>query len=221
MYNDIGNRKSANKCRIFRVLIFKSGLLAFLISGNSLAIEEPNYEMTLSQGTFELRRYAPQIVAETYISGGFRSVGSEGFRRLAGYIFGGNRSREKISMATPVTLKPQSEKIEMTAPVAQQSSGNQWRVAFVMPTSYTMETLPIPEDSRVLLKEIPERLVATLRYSGSASEERYQTKEAILLDWIRDKGWDIESSPTFARYDPPYVPWFLRRNEILVDVTVD
>ena len=149
MYQSVENQKSENTCWIVRALLFHCGLVAFLISGNSLAIEESNYEMTLSQGAFELRQYAPHIVAETYVSGDFRSVGNEGFRRLAGYIFGGNRSREQISMTAPVTLKPQSEKIEMTAPVSQQSSDGQWRIAFVMPASYTMGTLPIPEDSRV------------------------------------------------------------------------
>ena len=221
MYKDIENRKSANRCRIFRVLIFQSGLLAFLISGNSLAIEEPNYEIALSQGEFELRRYAPHIIAATYVVGDFGNVGSEGFRRLAGYIFGGNRSRQQISMTAPVTLDPQSEKLAMTAPVSQQSSGDKWRIAFVMPASYTMETLPIPKDSRVNLQEVPERLVATLRYSGPSNDASYQKKEEILLDWILDRGWTIESPPAFARYDPPYVPWFLRRNEVLIEVAVD
>lgn len=221
MYQHSRNRKSGNAVWILRALLFHCGLLAFLISGNSLAIEEPNYEMALSQGAFELRRYAPHIIAATYVSGDFRNVGNEGFRRLAGYIFGGNRSRQQISMTAPVTLNPKSEKIAMTTPVSQQSSGDQWQIAFVMPASYTMETLPIPEDSRVKLKEIPERLVATLRYSGSSNDARYQKKEGILLDWIRDKGWTIESPPAFARYDPPYVPWFLRRNEVLIEVAVD
>ena len=88
----------------------------------------------------------------------------------------------------PVTLNPKSEKIAMTSPVSQQSSGEQWRIAFVMPASYTMETLPTPEDSRVQLQEVPERLVATLRYSGSPNDTRYQKRERMLRDWIRDKG---------------------------------
>jgi hypothetical protein len=221
MYRKLENQKIATTSWTFHILLFHCVLLGFLINGTALAIEEPKYEVALSQGEFELRRYAPHIIAATYIDGDFSNVGNEGFRRLAGYIFGGNRSRQQLSMTAPVTLNPQSEKIAMTAPVSQQSFGNQWRITFTMPTSYTIETLPIPNDSRVELQEVSEQLVATLRYSGSSNNASYQKRERMLLDWISDKGWIIESSPTFARYDAPYVPWFLRRNEILIEVTVD
>jgi hypothetical protein len=145
-------------------------------------------------------------------------VGNEGFRRLFDYISGKNRKKESIPMTAPVSQEPSSEKIPMTAPVNQEKVGGAWRITFLMPSALTMETLPEPLDSRVKLVKIPGRLMAALSYSGTWSRERYEDKEKRLKELIRQRGRKIEGEPVFARYNPPFMPWFLRRNEVLIPV---
>jgi len=184
----------------------------------AMAVEEASYEVLESDDNFELRRYAPQIVAETVVEGDFDDVGNEGFRRLSGYIFGKNRKQHSVSMTAPVSQEPASEKIAMTAPVNQKADGDAWRITFVMPAQYDLEELPIPEDDRVVLKEVGPRLVASIRYSGTWNRDRYQTQEAELLKVLESRGLEPRAAPIFARYNAPFVPWFLRRNEVLIEV---
>jgi hypothetical protein len=190
----------------------------FLLGENIMAIEQTKYSVIEKEGDFELRQYDPHIVAETFVEGDFDEVGNEGFRRLAGYIFGKNRKTQKISMTAPVSLESSSEKIAMTAPVSQEPSDGTWRITFVMPSEYTLETLPEPLDSRVVLKEVPGALMAALKYSGTWSRERYEKKKVHLETLIQRRGLQIVGEPVFARYDPPFKPWFLRRNEVLIPV---
>jgi hypothetical protein len=152
---------------------------------------------------FELRSYERSIVAETVVDGEFDVVGNEGFRRLAAYINGKNCKKQSISM---------------TAPVSQERAGRAWRIAFLMPSKYTMETLPEPLDERIALKEVSGRLMAVVRYSGTWSRKRYEKKLALLLEWVRKRGWSSSGTPVWARYDPPFMPWFMRRNEVLIAV---
>jgi hypothetical protein len=182
------------------------------------AIEEPSYNVLITEGDFELRQYSSYIVAETYVEGDFEAVGSEGFRRLADYIGGKNRKRESISMTAPVSQNAASEKIAMTAPVSQVRENGRYRIAFMMPSEYTMETLPTPDDDRVVLREEQGKTVAAIRYSGTWGEKRYENHATKLMDWISAKGWDMIGAPVWARYNPPFVPWFMRRNEILIPV---
>jgi hypothetical protein len=182
------------------------------------AVDEASYEVLESESDFELRRYAPQVVAETLVEGDFDDVGNEGFRRLSGYIFGKNQRQQSVSMTAPVSQEPVSQKIAMTAPVNQEPVGDAWRITFVMPAEYKLEDLPIPEDERVVLKELGARLVAAIRYSGTWSESRYNEKEALLMDRLESRGLNPKGSPVFARYNPPFMPWFLRRNEVLIEV---
>jgi len=109
----------------------------------------------------------------------------------------------------------------MTAPVGQQSIGNKWAVSFMMPATYTMESLPTPDDSSVVLREVPARRVATLRYSGLWSEERYLQHKLQLEAWIKKNKLKVSGEASWARYDPPFMPWFMRRNEILIPVEKD
>ncbi len=183
-----------------------------------MAIEEPAYEVIEQSEDFELRRYEPYIVAETIVEGDFSKVGNEGFRRLAGYIFGNNRKKEAIAMTAPVNQAPSSEKIAMTAPVGQQAEGAKWRITFTMPAKYTMETLPEPLDDRVKLKREAGGLMATIRYSGTWGEARYEEQEATLRSLLAQRGLETVGEPVFARYNPPFLPWFLRRNEVLIPV---
>jgi hypothetical protein len=121
-------------------------------------------------------------------------------------------------MTAPVSQERDSEKITMAAPVNQEKVGDKWRITFLMPSKYTMETLPLPLDSRVELKEVPGPLMASLRYSGTWSGERYEKKLAQLLELIKARGFGPVGEPVFARYNPPFMPWFLRRNEVLIPV---
>ena len=187
-----------------------------------MATEEPPYESLEMSGDVELRRYAPLIVAETLVDGPLDRASSEGFRRIAAYIFGGNRPAsgapgQKITMTAPVTMEPDPQRIEMTAPVTIEGGGGNWRLSFVMPSGFTMATLPSPIDSRVTLREIPERTTAALAFSGLAREEKVARKTGELRSWLAGRGIDQTSPRRLARYNPPWTPPFLRRNEILVD----
>ena len=184
----------------------------------TMAIEEAPYTVVEKANSFELRRYQPYIVAETLVEGDFKTVGDEGFRRLFDYISGNNRTKQSIPMTAPVSQEAASEKISMTAPVTQEQAGGKWRITFLMPSTYTMETLPEPLDPKVELKKVPGRLVAALRYSGTWSKSRYEQKEADLRAIIQARGLKQVGEPVFARYNPPFMPWFLRRNEVLISV---
>lgn len=185
-----------------------------------MATEEPEYTVIEKSGAFELRSYSPMIVAETRVSGSMDDASSAGFRLIADYIFGNNTSRgggnEKISMTAPVTMEPASEKISMTAPVSIEQEDGQWRVHFVMPSDYTMEILPRPNNPAVSLREVPARNYAVIRFSGFTGEDKIAAKTAELMSWLDSKGITPIGKPELARYNPPWTLPFLRRNEVMV-----
>jgi hypothetical protein len=185
---------------------------------DAMAIERAKYTVLERGGNFELRQYEPSIVAETTLEGDFDEVGNEGFRRLFDYISGKNRKRQSISMTAPVSQEAESEKISMTAPVNQVRVGEKYRITFLMPAEYTMETLPEPLDARVRLKKVPAQLIAAYKYSGTWSRDRYEKKKIRLQALMRQRGLEPAGEPIFARYNPPFMPWFLRRNEVLIPV---
>ena len=148
----------------------------------------------------------------------FNNAGNIAFRRLFNYISGNNRTKESIAMTAPVTQQPTSEKIAMTAPVTQQKSADKFAVSFVMPSKYTMETLPKPLDPNVVLRQVPAYKAAAIRYSGTWSKKSYDTYKAQLDKFIQDKNLKAAAEPVWARYDPPFQLFFLRRNEILVPI---
>ena len=199
-----------------------AALLAFaLTSTPAMATEEPGFQSLEKSDDFELRLYAPMIVAETFVEGSLEQASSAGFRLIAAYIFGDNRSRmgasgETIAMTAPVTLEPRSEEIAMTAPVAVEQGAGRWRVHFVMPSRYTMANLPVPNNPRVTLREIPERKIGAIVFSGFAGEDKVKEKTEALLAWMTKRGLRPASTPQLARYNPPWTLPFLRRNEILV-----
>jgi hypothetical protein len=200
------------------VLCIMSFFAVFWGTRMGMAIEEAKYDVLKREGNFELRQYQPQIVAETLVEGDFQEVGNEGFRRLYDYISGRNRTKQSIPMTTPVSQEVTSQKIPMTAPVNLEKVGEIWRITFLMPSHYTMETLPEPIDSRVKLKKVPGLLMAALKYSGTWSRKRYEEKEKRLRELIQRRGFKTVGEPVFARYNPPFMPWFLRRNEVLIPV---
>jgi hypothetical protein len=181
-----------------------------------MALEEAPYTLIAKSGRFELRQYQPTIVASTIVEGDFEKVGNEGFRRLADYINGNNRSRQSIAMTAPVGQQSGSEKIAMTAPVSQQQSAGHWRITFLMPAEYSLETLPEPLDERISVQQVPGRRMAAVRYSGTWSRSRYERNLSLLLGWLEEQQIKPVGDPVWARYDPPFMPWFLRRNEVLI-----
>jgi len=202
------------------------GLTMFTVSSLvavnlAAAIEKAKYTVLEKEEDFELRQYEAQIVAETYVEGSLKDSGNDGFRRLYAYISGDNKKKQSISMTAPVGQEGGSEKIPMTAPVSQEKKDNQWRITFLMPSDYSLETLPEPLDERVKLKEEPGRLMASVTYSGRWSEEGYRENKALLEEFIEKRGLIKKGPAVWARYDPPFMPWFLRRNEVLIPIEQD
>ena len=192
---------------------------ALLLEVNAaVAIEKAKYSVLEKEDNFEIRQYAPQIVAETFVEGDIKEVGNEGFRRLFDYISGNNQTRRSVSMTAPVGQEAGSTKIAMTAPVGQERKDNQWRITFLMPAKYSLETLPEPNDERVKLVPATGRLMAARKYSGTWSEAKYKKNKALLEEFIQRRGLSKAGAAVWARYDPPFMPWFLRRNEVLIPV---
>jgi effector-binding domain-containing protein len=193
-------------------------ITTLLLAGNVMAVEEANYNVLRKEDGFELREYEPHILAETTVDGEFEDAGNEAFGRLFKYISGNNKQQQKVAMTSPVGQEPLSQKIEMTSPVGQQKQDGKWVVSFMMPASFTLETTPEPKDTNVSIREVPVRLIAAVRYSGFWSEKSYRRNLAKLQDWIANNRLTPVGEPIWARYNPPFMPWFLRRNEILVPV---
>lgn len=198
--------------------IILAAAVIFIGAADAMAIEEAGYNVVKKEGKFEIRDYAPHILAETVVDGSIEQAGSKAFNRLFRYISGDNSSREKMAMTAPVSQEPRGEKIAMTAPVGQRGVGEQWAVSFMMPASYTLETLPEPDDPKISLRQVPAHRMAAVRYSGFWSEKKYLRYKTKLEVWIQEEGLAVVGDPVWARYNPPFTPWFLRRNEILIPV---
>jgi hypothetical protein len=192
-------------------------LLIAALSGSVLSnVEQPKYRVVRSESNIEVRDYAPMIVAETEVSGARREAIRKGFRLIADYIFGNNTAGQKMPMTAPVSQG--SEKIAMTAPVTQQRNGDRWRVRFIMPSSYTMRTLPKPSNPTIELTEVGAKRFAVIRFSGLAGEDSLQGYTKELNEFISARGLTPLSGPTYAFYNPPWTLPFLRRNEVMVEI---
>jgi len=187
--------------RTIRIMLTTAGLIMGAI--NVMAIEEAVYKAVEKDGRFEIRDYAPHILAETIVEGSLEDAGNKAFGSLFQYISGDSGTHGKVAM---------------TAPVGQRPAQERWAVSFMMPAAYTLGTLPAPADPKVTLRPVPARRVAAVRYSGFWSQERYLKYKLELESWIRAKGLTVAGDPVWARYNPPFTPWFLRRNEILIPV---
>lgn len=183
----------------------------------AMASDEPAFTVELKDGDFEIRRYAPLLAAEVTVTGERSAAINQGFRLLADFIFGNNTARKKIDMTAPVTQQL-SEKIAMTVPVTQQSTGDAWKVRFMMPAKYTAATLPVPNDKRVTIISEPERRFAVIRFSGWSSDSNLSEHKAMLEAWVNKKGLKPASAPIAAFYNPPWSLPFLRRNEFLIEL---
>lgn len=188
------------------------------IVGVRTGTAEPSFTVQRRVHGVDIRRYGPRIAAETTIDADEEKARNEGFRRLAGYIFGGNTAKSKIAMTAPVAQQ-QGEKIAMTAPVAAaRDDRGQWVIRFFTPAEYTMDTLPTPNDDRVRLVDVPAETVAVLRYSGIASPAAVASHSEELLTTLRDNGFEPRGKPFSWFYDPPWTIPFRRRNEVVVGV---
>jgi hypothetical protein len=183
-----------------------------------MSIEKPKYTVVMKSGGIEYREYEPYMVAETVVTDEFSDAGNEGFRRLFRYISGDNMVQEKIAMTVPVERAPASEKIAMTAPVERAPSANGWRVSFVVPSQYTLDTVPVPSDPRVKIRQVPARVVAALRYSGRWTNRNHSEKRSTLLDAIDSSGTRAVGMVSSAVYNQPFTPKFMRRNEVMVEI---
>lgn len=182
------------------------GAVLLLAGAGLMATEIPEYRVLETIGEdVELREYAPLIVAETEVTSAvYGAAGNQGFRVLADYIFGNNEARAEIAM---------------TAPVEQARRGAEgWVVSFTMPAEWTMDTLPKPRDPRVRIRQIPARQVAAVRFSGTWSTKRFERHQAVLLEAVKRAGLTSVGESWTARYNPPWTPWFMRRNEIMIEV---
>ena len=215
-----------------------AGILTIGLTAGSMvmAVEEPKFEVTAQDGNREVRRYAPVIVAETFVEGDMDAATRKGFKLIADYIFGNNqlagtaadKASAKIAMTAPVTAEPvaASGKIAMTAPVtvepvaaaSSMASATQWRIHFVMPSQYSMQTLPKPNNEAVKLRAMPARTFAVLSYSGFNTDSRVQEKTDDLAFWMKSKNLEAVGAPQLARYDPPWTLPMWRRNEIQMEI---
>ena len=193
-----------------------------LSAGKAMATEEPKYSLIEKDGAFEVRTYDSKLIAEVVLEGEMSDATSAGFRLLADYIFGNNTApsgkSEKISMTAPVTVENRSEKIAMTAPVAIQSEQKGWRVWFVMPSHFTLATLPKPNNPLVVIKPIAAKRYAVVRFSGWVDDEKMQAKLKELSTWLAVKKLTSKGQPELARYNPPWTLPFLRRNEVALEL---
>lgn len=191
-----------------------------MLMGGAMANEEPRYEVVKKEDDFEVRRYQPMIIAEVLVTGTLSEASNKGFRQVADFIFGNNedpvkKQAEKIAMTAPVTIEADtSSKIAMTAPVTLEGSGGSWKLAFVMPSKFTMETLPKPKNPNITIKQMPVQQLAVVTFSGWVDEEKLAAQTTRLNEWMAKNGLKASGSAQLSRYNPPWTLPFWRRNEV-------
>ncbi len=183
-------------------------------------IEEPTYTVLSDNSTYEVRQYDPYLIAETTVSGTYREALNKGFRNIADYIFGNNTSKEQIAMTAPVTerVESTSEEIAMTIPVLNQGTESERTIGFIMPSKYTLETIPSPNTDSVTLREVPTKKFAALKYTWYTNEERVSKKTDSLQERLLKDGIETIGQPISALYNPPLSFPLLLRNEILIEI---
>ena len=207
------------KLHTYFLILFST--LSFIAPMSVMATEEPKYELIEKSGEFELRQYQPMLIAEVLVDGDMDQASGKGFRLIADYIFGNNitetGSSKKIKMTAPVTIEPRSKEISMTIPVSMKNISGRWQVSFVMPSKYTLDTIPLPNNKQIMLRKVPARKVAVLEFSGFVNEKNTANRTQELLKWMDKNNLISTGSIELSRYDPPWTLPFLRRNEIIVE----
>jgi threonyl-tRNA synthetase len=193
-------------------------VLLFITSFNAMAIEEPEFISIEKKDAFEIREYQPKLIAQVLVNGTFDSASSKGFRLLADFIFGNNKTNEgskKIDMTAPVVSRDAAEKIDMTAPVIYEETEKGWYVSFNMPKQFTKETLPVPNNPEVKIIEVPSEKYAVITFSGLVREKKYAEMLNLLNEEMKKRNIDPKGPAILARYNPPWTLPFLRRNELM------
>jgi len=197
-------------------------LFIFILISNSLmATDEPEFKLILKEDKFEIREYAPKIIAQVEVFGDFDQASSKGFKVLADYIFGNNKRKDgnsRIEMTAPVEMEPLPQKINMAKPVLTEGNDNTWIVSFIMPSEFTLETLPEPNNKNIKILSIPKEKYAVIIFSGLVRESSYQEKEKLLNQFIKEKKLKSSGEIKIARYNPPWTLPFFRRNELMLKV---
>lgn len=186
-------------------------------AGRAHAVEEPAYEVLDSADEVELRRYESHLVAEILVDGEFAAAGNEAFGVLFDYISGANSQQSKIAMTAPVVQEAVPAPAAPPVAVAEPGADG-WRVGFVVPSEFDRSDVPRPSDPRVVIREVPKRLVVAVRFTGRWAPERFDERELVARAWSEAHGYRPAGPAVWARYDPPFVPWFLRQNEVLLPV---
>lgn len=187
-------------------------------------IETPKYTVTEETSAYEIREYEPMIIAKATVTGNRSQATNRAFGLIADYIFGNNTIQEPIAMTAPVTTEeePESEPIAMTAPVTSEEDANgEFTTAFVMPSKYTMENIPLPVNDRVILEEVPAKTMAVHTFSGYVWDRKIESKKNKLFEALERDGINFDPNSTLSQYNPPWTPWFMRRNEIWVEVIAE
>ena len=198
--------------KVFKIILFLSLLPGCSFFGIQTE-ETPKYKVLVKNERFEIRKYAPYVVAKTSVKGDYKSSSSKAFRILAGYIFGKNKTKEQISMTSPVEMK--SEKIAMTAPVQMSEQNDMMTMAFSMPSKYKLEGLPTPDDNRITFERVPAKIVASIQFSGLRSDKKIMNKEKELRQWLEKyPQYQVTQEISYAGYNPPWTIPIFRRNEV-------
>jgi hypothetical protein len=187
---------------------------------NTVSVESPAYEVIRRDGPFELRRYETYLRAVVHVTASsYGEATNAGFNPLADYIFGNNRAADRIAMTAPVSAARESgEKIAMTAPVTAARTDDAYAVSFTMPSGYSMENLPLPNNPRVIVESVEPHVVAAVKFSGYMSDKSSAKAQEQLEDWMRAQGLTSAGEPVSAQYDAPWKPGFARHNEIMIPV---
>jgi len=196
-------------------------LAHFALPGLTHAVEEPDYKVIRDLGEIELRQYAPYVVAEVLVAGPAEAAGNQAFPILAGYIFGKNKGERKFAMTAPVTQSAAPARMAMTAPVTQAAADGGFTVQFVLPREITLESAPEPLDARVRLRAMPAQRLAVIRFSGFWSESNYLEHLGKLTTTLRAAQLAWSGPPVYSRYNAPWTPWFMRRNEVWLKLDQD
>jgi len=203
---------------MIRDRLFIAATVVILGTVGAMATEEAKYKVVEKSEAFEVRDYEPHLLVETIVDSSLEEAGNLAFMKLFRYITGANQASNSIAMTAPVSQEVRGKQISMTAPVGQERAKGGWAVSFMMPANYTLQTLPLPTDSTLSIRAVPSQRIAAVQYSGTWSQKNYLKNKEQLETWIKSKGYTVTGEPVWARYNPPFTLWFLRRNEVLIPI---